>query len=129
MSEHVFPNYRTGTFPLTAEGTPSARFVRDHHAIHLFLPEAAGPPEEVLAALPASIRPSQVASLQAQLEATPRVVHYLSIPGQMEDAAGVMQRVPEGETLDASEDTQDATAQAVQGEGGDAGVSGWTPVE
>ena len=99
MSEHVFTHYRTGTFTTKEADAPTYRWVRDHHAIHLFLPEAAGPPEEVLAALPASIRPSQVASLQAQLEATPRVVHYLSIPGQLEDASGVMQRVPEGEAL------------------------------
>ena len=98
MSEHVFTHYRTGTFTLTADGMP-ARFVRDHHAIHLFLPETVPPPAEVLAAIPASLRPSQEAALTAQLEATPRVVHYLSIPGQLEDAAGVMQRVPEGEAL------------------------------
>lgn len=109
MSEHVFSHYRTGTFPLTAAAA-AARFVRDHHAIHLFLPPDAGPPDAVLAALPASIRPSQVAALAAQLSATPRVVHYLSIPGQLEDAAGVMQRVPEGEELPA-EPTEEPPAE------------------
>ena len=62
MSEHVFTHYRTGTFTLTADGMP-ARFVRDHHAIHLFLPETVPPPAEVLAAIPASLRPSQEAAL------------------------------------------------------------------
>ena len=99
MSEHVFPNYRTGTFTTEAADAPTYRWVRDHHVIHLFLPEAAGPPDEVLAALPASIRPSQAANVAAQLADGPRAVHYLSIPGQLEDAAGVMQRVAEGEAL------------------------------
>ena len=104
MSENVFPNYRTGTFSVAEAEAPCYRWVRDHHVIHLFLPAAAEAPELVIAALPASIRPSQGSSVVAQLTSSPRVVHYLSIPGQLEDAAGVMQRVAEGEMLPESEE-------------------------
>lgn len=149
MSEHTFAHYRTGTFPVTVAGfdapvTAEARWVRDHHVVHLFLPEIQGTATEAvtLDALPASIRPSRpetfpvpvssgataalgllsweagAATVQAHATVArealsgpvtigPCVVHYLSIPGQVQDAAGVMQFLAEGATPHAEETAPD----------------------
>lgn len=139
MSEQTSAHYRTGTFPVTVTGMDGptvveGRWVREHHVVHLFLPELQGTAEGslTLSALPAQIRPSRAEvfpvpvrlgslaqlgvlawdalapTVQAHATLTreafngpfslgPCAVHYLSIPGQVQDAAGVMQRVPAGE--------------------------------
>jgi hypothetical protein len=153
MSEHTYSHYRTGTFPLTVQGldgpvVAEARWVRDHHVVHLFLPEITGTATAavVLDALPHAIRPSRpevfaipvraagtealgllawdAGATEIQAHATvardalsgpvtigPCAVHYLSIPGQVQDAAGVMQFLAEGETPHAEATPEDESGQ------------------
>jgi hypothetical protein len=169
MSEHTFPHYRTGTFPVTVTGFDApmqaeARWVRDHHVVHLFLPaiEGTATAAVTLDALPASIRPSRpevfmipvhtgaadavgmlafdaggttVAAhatvareaLSGPVTIGPCAVHYLSIPGQVQDAAGVMQFLAEGESPHAEDRPQDQSGQAGESGEGDARDEGGEP--
>lgn len=169
MSENTFPHYRTGTFPVTVTGfdapcVAEARWVRDHHVVHLFLPAIQGTATAavVLDALPAAIRPSRPevfhipvkagdtaamgvmtwdagatavaahatvarTALAGPVTIGPCAVHYLSIPGQVQDAAGVMQFLAEGATPHAVETPEDEAGQTAEGGAGDAGVQGEEP--